>query len=91
MKVARGRYGFTLVEIMIVVSIIGMLALLAIPKMLRAREKSIATTIARNLTTFGDGFDLYNLEQGGYPPDTHITVGRTQWCVCLPAIEVGWP
>ena len=41
--------GFTLLEIMLVVTIIGMLAMLAIPALARARAKSTQTTCINNL------------------------------------------
>lgn len=59
--------GFTLVEIMIVVVIIGLLAAIAIPAFQRVREKSIASRFANDLRLFSDGFQRYNLENGGWP------------------------
>ncbi len=43
-RVNRVRAGFTLVEIMIVVAVIGLLAALGIPNYVRARQRSLATT-----------------------------------------------
>lgn len=45
----QGRSGFTLVEIMLVVAIIGMLAMLAIPALARARMRSQQTACINNL------------------------------------------
>lgn len=61
--------GFTLVEIMIVVVIIGLLASIAIPAFNRLRTKSQVTAFANDLRIGRQGFDTYALEKGGWPPD----------------------
>lgn len=61
--------GFTLVEIMIVVVIIGLLAAMAIPAFGRVRERTENTTVANDLRTFSAAFDQYALEIGSWPAD----------------------
>jgi len=48
-KFHRGSGGFTLLEIMIVVSLIGLLAVISIPAVMKARIKSQATVCLNNL------------------------------------------
>ena len=59
---ARSIKGFTLVEIMIVVSIIAMLAALAVPGFLRARKRSQASRIINDLRLIDSAVDQYAIE-----------------------------
>ena len=64
------RAGFTLVEIMIVVVIIGILAALAIPAFQRVRERSMAARYTNDFRQFESAFQRYALENGNWPPPT---------------------
>ena len=66
------RAGFTLVEIMIVVLTIALLSALALPAFRRARTQTQLTAIANDLKQFSAAFDLYAMERGRYPPDSHL-------------------
>ena len=59
--------GFTLVEIMIVVVIIGLLAALAIPAVQRVQDKSRASRYANDFRQFEASFQRYALEAGALP------------------------
>jgi prepilin-type N-terminal cleavage/methylation domain-containing protein len=54
--------GFTLVEIMIVVAIIGLLAAIAIPNFVRARESAQLNSIANNLRILEGAKEQWALE-----------------------------
>jgi len=62
-RVGQSRItGFTLVEIMIVVAIIGIIIAIAIPGFMRAREVSRATSCQENLIKLEGAVDNYALE-----------------------------
>lgn len=61
--------GFTLVEIMTVVVIIGLLASIALPAFSLSRKTAIANRVAEDLRTFTDAFEIYATENGSYPAD----------------------
>jgi len=68
MKRAAGE-GFTLVEIMIVVALIGLLSALALPAMLNAGRNARSRRFAAELRTASGAFFQYAAEHGVYPTD----------------------
>ena len=59
--------GFTLVEIMIVVVIIGLLAALAIPAFQRVQRASQNARIINDFRVFSQAFEIYNSQNGSWP------------------------
>jgi prepilin-type N-terminal cleavage/methylation domain-containing protein len=66
----RSHKGFTLVEIMIVVAIIGLLAAIAVPSFIRSRLRSQATSVKNEARMLNDAKDQYALETNKPAPIT---------------------
>lgn len=68
----RRTAGFTLVELMIVVSIIAVLAVIALPSFLRARQRSQNAKFINALRVATDAIDMYATEHPNqYPADVN--------------------
>jgi type IV pilus assembly protein PilA len=64
MKAIRSNKGFTLVEIMIVVVIIGLLAAMAIPAFQKVRQSSIEKTLTNDAKQIASAANQYFMEFG---------------------------
>jgi prepilin-type N-terminal cleavage/methylation domain-containing protein len=67
MRKRPGSHGFTLIEIMIVVSIVALLATIAIPSFMRARKRAQASRVLKDLQVLSDALDQYAIEHNKTP------------------------
>jgi prepilin-type N-terminal cleavage/methylation domain-containing protein len=67
----RSREAFTLVELMIVLAIVCLLAVLALPSFLRARQRAQNTKFINALRVASSAFDTYAVEHHDYPADVN--------------------
>ena len=65
-KMRNRNKGFTLIELMIVVAIIGILAAIAIPNFLNMRKKSMSSEAKSNLGDLRTMEEAYHVEYGTY-------------------------
>ena len=79
----RTNKGFTLVEIMIVVVIIGLLAAMAIPAFQKVRQASQDKAVLNNARQMSAAADQYYLEYGGSSVAPTNLIGATNYVKAL--------
>jgi len=81
----RKTKGFTLVEIMIVVLIIGILMAIAVPNFIKARSNSRLQTVVANLKQIDSAKEQYAMENGQKTGDAVTSANLT------PTYMKSWP
>ncbi len=82
----RGAAGFTLVELLLVLVILGILAALVLPKFTGRTEQARITAAQTQISTFGTALDAFEVDTGTYPRGQD---GLQQLLVAPPDIT-GW-
>ena len=79
MKNSKTNRGFSLIELLIIVSIIGILAAIVIPTFSNANETAKAGAVASQLNTVKKSLVLYkNDHNGTYPTDAQMITNQWQ-------------
>ncbi|WP_253030797.1 type II secretion system major pseudopilin GspG [Escherichia coli] len=63
----RHRAGFTLLEVMVVIVILGILASLVVPNLLGNKEKADRQKAVSDIVALENALDMYRLDNGRYP------------------------
>jgi general secretion pathway protein G len=66
--------GFTLLELIIVIAVIGILATIAMPKLMGTPKKAKEAVLRTDLRTFRDVLDQYYADKGKYPTSLEVLV-----------------
>lgn len=74
----RGEAGFTLVEMLVVITIIGMIMALVGPRVLNYLSESKAKAAKIQIESFSSALDLYYLDLGRYPTSNEGLIGLTR-------------
>jgi len=65
----NGSAGFTLLELLVVMTIIGILAAIAVPALRDSPQRAREATLKEDLFTMRSVIDQYHGDKGSYPPD----------------------
>ncbi|HEX9264119.1 MAG TPA: type II secretion system major pseudopilin GspG [Candidatus Binatia bacterium] len=77
-KILQDADGFTLIELIVVVVIIGLLAGLVVPQFIKQEEKATAKATKAQIELFGTALDTFRLDVGRYPTSQEGLQALTQ-------------
>ncbi|MDG0857602.1 type II secretion system protein [Roseateles puraquae] len=95
--------GFTLIELIVVMAIVGLLASIVAPRYFASLHKSKETALLQSLTTMRDAIDQFAADKGRYPeslqelatarylrqvPEDPLTGSRDSWVELPPPTDM---
>lgn len=85
---SRGERGFTLIELMITVTVIGILAVVAIPKFTGMLERSREATVMSNLGKLRSSIAVYYADHDGTYPGNLQDALSPEYLTVIPAVAI---
>jgi general secretion pathway protein G len=70
----RAQDGFTLLELLVVMTIIGILAAIAVPSLRDSPKRAREATLRADLFTFRSLIDQYKGDKGEFPPTLEVLI-----------------
>lgn len=84
--IMRRQSGFTLLEVMVVIAILGLMAALIVPNIMGQSEQAKAKLAQTNMASIASALDLYKLDNNQYP----TTAEGLEALVTKPASARNW-
>jgi general secretion pathway protein G len=82
-KCPNAQRGFTIIELLIVMAILGMLAVMVAPNLFNQADSARRDAALSQISSLGSALDAYRLDVGQYPDSleglVRNTSGRTTW------------
>lgn len=66
-QVLKRQDGFTLIEVMVVIVILGIMAALVVPNLVGRQDQAQVTAARSDIAAIGNALDLYRLDNNTYP------------------------
>ena len=90
MKFFKNKKGFTLVELVVVIAILGILAGIAIPRFMDATATARGAKIVADMRTIDSSIMMYNAKVGALPTATSDLTATTETSTALNLLA-SWP